>query len=120
MVSAVEVLAQHQINRWTQQWGCACDGDVKCDAQHQLDALKAAGFAVIRRPAPAPIPQHWHADCLGAWSADGNQEPVSAWPENPGGRGGVALPSGEFVTVDSARRLAAALLAAADAAEAQS
>lgn len=49
-MSAAEVLAQHQINQWAQHdgwWGCTCDGDVKCDAQHQLDALKAAGYAVV-------------------------------------------------------------------------
>lgn len=53
-MSAAEVLAQHQINQWAQHdgwWGCTCDGDVKCDGRHQLDALKAAGYAVVELPA---------------------------------------------------------------------
>ena len=52
-MSAAEVLAQHQINQWAQHdgwWGCTCDGDVKCDGAHQLDALKAAGYAILPPP----------------------------------------------------------------------
>lgn len=55
-MSAAEVLTQHQINQWAQHdgwWGCTCDGDVKCDGQHQLDALKAAGYAVVELPTVA-------------------------------------------------------------------
>lgn len=57
-MSAEDVLAEHQINQWAQHdgwWGCVCDGDVKCDPQHQLDALKAAGYSVVELAAtPAP------------------------------------------------------------------
>lgn len=54
-MSAAEVLAQHQADpSWRaghDGWqGCTCDPDVPCDAQHQLDALKAAHVAVVELP----------------------------------------------------------------------
>lgn len=111
MVSAVEVLARHQVNRWAQHdgwWGCTCDGDVRCDAQHQLDALKAAGYAVVKLDQAAIKAAHisygpganCEFDCCPPWIRDDDTEV-------------------EY-SVSEAREYAAALLAAADAAEAQS
>lgn len=85
-------------------------------AEVALAALKAARIAVVELPEQCVVPSHWSDDCLGAWEAiNYGADPVSAWP---GKRRGVALPDATFVSVDAARDLAAALLAAADAAEA--
>ncbi|QRY43155.1 hypothetical protein JVX93_21665 [Mycolicibacterium boenickei] len=81
-----------------------------------LAALKAARIAVVELPEPCPIPSRWGEDCLGAWEAiNYGADPVSAWPDR---RRGVALPDATFISNEAARDLAAALLAAADAAEA--
>lgn len=55
-MSAEEVLAQHRIDPHSWRaghdgwWGCTCDPDVACDADHQLEVLKAAGYAVVELP----------------------------------------------------------------------
>ena len=57
-MSAAEVLQLHQINDRAQHdgwWGCTCNGDVKCNGQHQVDALKAAGYAVVDLPKPTGV-----------------------------------------------------------------
>lgn len=88
--------------------------DAPIVARWILSALKAARIAVVKLPEPCAPPSYWGEDCIGAWEAIGyGPDPVSAWP----GQKQVALPDGMFITAIAARDLAAALLAAADAAE---
>lgn len=79
-----------------------------------VEALRDAGYAVVKLPDECIIPTGWGHDCLGAWPVTDFRDPVSAWP-----RCQVAMPDGDFITSDRARALAVALLAAANAAEAQ-
>jgi hypothetical protein len=132
-MSAAEVLAQHRLvtresSLHSNTYSCSCNDAGECamgvttnwrvHAGHQIDALKAAGYAVVELPSSCPQPQHWDEACLGAWEAiNYGADPVSAWPNNRGGRGSVALPDGSFISADAARDLAGAILAAADAAE---
>lgn len=83
------------------------------EAEVAVEALRGAGYAVVELPSECIIPTGWGHDCLGAWPVTDYRDCVSAWP-----RGEVALPDADFVTVEFARSFAAALLAAADAAEA--
>lgn len=92
--------------------GCGWRGDIDCHAAHQLDALKAAGYAVVKLPKQCIIPTGWGDDCLGAWPS-GQDDPVSAWPRRQ-----VATPDDKWLDPHDARELAAALMAAANAAEA--
>jgi hypothetical protein len=114
-VSAAEVLAEHEIGRE----GFCCNG---CDwslpahvavndgtehAAHVLDALEAAGYAVVGLP--DPVEGQWH-DPLFDWSV---------WPRRAyEGDTALSLECTLAASPDDARRFAAALLAAADAAEA--
>lgn len=84
-------------------------------ARIALEALKAAGYVVVELPRQCIVPTGWGDDCLGAWPASGWDDPVSAWPRRQ-----VATPDDKWIDPDDARSLAAALLAAANAAEAQS
>lgn len=77
-------------------------------AQGVLDALKAAGYAVIELPKRCPVPTPWGQDCLGAWPVTGDNEPVSAWPD-----GRVVTPDDKWMPAAEAQSLGAALLAAA-------
>lgn len=82
-----------------------------------LAALRANNIAVVELPSDTIIPTGWGDDCLGCWPAPGNGDPVSAWPLDVYHKGNVALSNGDFMSATDARALAAALLAAADAAE---
>lgn len=118
-MSAEQVLAQHQ-------WGtgaCICGKMVCCHddiAAHQIDALKAAGYAVVNLPEPDSEryegDEHEPAD-RDSWMVDAYE--VAVWYP-----GEVQInyygSSGEPVNTAIARDLAGALLAAIDAAEAQS
>lgn len=84
-------------------------------ARIALDALKAAGYAVVEVPRQCIVPTGWGDDCLGAWPASGWDDPVSAWPKRQ-----VATPDDKWLDPNDARSLAAALLAAAEVAESQS
>lgn len=83
------------------------------EAEVAVEALRGAGYAVVELPGQCIIPTGWGHDCLGAWPVTDFRDPVSAWPRRQ-----VAMPDGDFITLDRARALAVALLAAADAAEA--
>ncbi|QRZ05926.1 hypothetical protein [Mycolicibacterium austroafricanum] len=90
-------------------------------ARIALEALKAAGYAVVELPEAQP---RWDG-ALAAWKVE---QTWHGQPEEPGevsirrtdGRIGVNSVSMPVETPQNARNLAAALLAAADAAEAQS
>lgn len=116
-MTAAEVLAAHQIDQWAQHdgwWGCTCDGDVKCDGQHQLDALRAAGYAVVELPTPD------NENSL-AWSAfDLYEVSVNRPLLVQIGTDETDWVPGEPVAASVARAYGLALLAAADAAQAQS
>lgn len=91
----------------TEPYPDALAGDILHDLQQN-------GWAVVKLPEQVDPPEHWHRDLLGAWPAgevDEHDEPVSAWPD------GVALPDGTFIPPETARALAAALLAAANKAD---
>lgn len=127
-MSALEVLALHQ---WDMGEWCTCLCGAKFNrsrldellAAHQLDALKAAGYAVVELPKPD-----------GPLGFIGGEGTGLAWRRvaDPSAEaGGVATIAihdwyaGEFAaaisclrTPDDARWAAGALLAAADAAEA--
>lgn len=95
--------------------GPQADGGIYA-AECLLEAFADDRFAVVKLPEPSVIPASWDSACLGAWEAiNFGADPVSAWPDV---RRGVALPDGTFISAEAARDLAAALLAAADAAEA--
>jgi hypothetical protein len=106
-VTAAEVLALHQINEWAQHdgwWGCKCDGDVECNPQHQLDELLAAGHAVVELPKPVAsnrYGQKWATGFRSVWTLTG-----------PGDQGVLVGGIGPQPP-EVARRLAAAILAAA-------
>lgn len=78
-------------------------------ARHQLDALKAAGFAVVELPNPREV-----TVLKNAWWLDGDVTAVV-------GSGRVRCQLDDHrMSANEARELAVALLAAADAAEATS
>lgn len=79
--------------------------------------LSLPGIAIIALPPRSIIPSAWNKHCLGAWQGPAGEDPVSAWPTNRYDTDAVAMPGGDFITISDARALAAALLAAADAAE---
>ncbi|AQT78289.1 hypothetical protein B1R94_02130 [Mycolicibacterium litorale] len=78
-------------------------------------ALKAQRIAVVELPQDVIIPTGWGDDCLGAWPTTSETDPVSAWPGHQ-----VVTPDDRWMPSRDARSLEAALLAAADAAEAVS
>jgi len=80
-------------------------------AHGALEGLKYAGYAVVELPKQCKIPDEW-TGCLGAWSTTSAVEPVSAWPKRY-----VVTPDDTWLSIEDARSLAAALLAAADVAE---
>lgn len=120
-MSAAEVLAQHTAVEYVGDgvWWCRCK--TVHNPQHVLDALNAAGYAVVELPKPHenwdgsltawPVIQHW----LGRPDRNGE---VSIRPSD--GRISATSVSNPCSCAEDARSLAAALLAAADAAEAQS
>ena len=83
----------------------------KAHIEHQVEALQAAG-CLPKLPSQCIIPTGWGDECLGAWPTTSHVDPVSAWP-----KGQVATPDDQWMSPADARSLAAALLAAADAAE---
>lgn len=118
-MSAAEVLLSHQ---WRGEvLGCGCGWNwpeertyfcgeeervTKAHVAHQLDALRAAGYAVVELPKPDDD-SRWHIEDVGD---------ISTYP-----RGGVGIKNigNDLVVADcEARNLAAVLLAAAAAAEA--
>ncbi|GAS98840.1 ABC transporter, ATP-binding protein [Mycolicibacterium canariasense] len=104
-MTAAEVLAQHAI--------CSCGEwaeDLVEHSQHQLDALRAAGYAVIELPENAG---DWHVNDVGTVGVYLGESGVH--------HRGVSIRDVGLDLVTSAaeaRVFAAALLAAADAAEA--
>lgn len=118
-MTAAEVIASHWPNL-TGSCTCGTPADTRrLHAAHQLDALKAAGWVVVELPKPVTIPAGWRGEnCLGAWQGPDCEDPVSAWRHGRYDPDAIAMPGGDFISVDDARALAAALLAAADAAEA--
>lgn len=129
-MSAAEVLAKHR-----KLWSDGVASCAGCDwtgfgtltrtdlshAAHQLDALKAAGYEVVELPKPHenwdgsltawPVTQHWS----GRPDRDGE---VSIRPSD--GRISATSVSNPCSCAEDARSLAAALLAAANSAEATS
>lgn len=82
-------------------------------AEHVADVLLSLpGIAIVELPPETITPTGWGDDCLGAWPAAPGEDPVSAWP-----KGKIAMSGGDFISVPDAHALAAALLAAAQAAE---
>lgn len=77
-----------------------------------IGAIARAGYALVELPKRCIVPTGWGDDCLGAWPTTSHDEPASAWP-----KGQVATPDDEWMSPRDARSLAAALLAAAEAAE---
>lgn len=88
--------------------------------EHFADVVLALpGVAVVELPEQTNIPADWTL-CKAAWPTGGPYGPVSLWPSpsralDPDE---IAMPGGDWIPVDEARALAAALLAAADATEA--
>lgn len=82
------------------------------EAEAVIAALKASRYAVVELPRQCKVPDEW-AGSLGAWSTTSAVEPVSAWPKRY-----VVTPDDHWLNIEDARSLAAALLAAADVAEA--
>ena len=80
-------------------------------------AALTAGHAVVKLPRQCEIPSSWDAECLGAWQGPALKDPVSLWPRYQR-EPEIALPDGSFVSLQDARDLAGALLAALKAAEA--
>lgn len=72
-------------------------------------------YDVLKLPAPCDIPPGWDGDCLGAWQGPALKDPVSLWPRH-GSDPEIALPDGSFVSLQDARDLAGALVAALKAA----
>ncbi len=81
-------------------------------AKRVLSALQSGGYAVVKLPGQCIVPTGWGEDCLGAWPTTADDDPVSAWPKRQ-----VATPDDKWLNPADARSLAAALLAAAEAAE---
>lgn len=79
--------------------------------------MKQPKYVTVELPDETIIPTGWGMDCLGAWPAREGEDPVSAWPSGRYDQEAVAMPDGGFISIADARALAAALLAAADAAE---
>ncbi len=75
------------------------------------------GYDVVVLPGQCEIPSSWDAECLGAWQGPALKDPVSLWPRYQR-EPEIALPDGSFVSLQDARDLAGALLAALKAAEA--
>lgn len=69
-------------------------------------------YVMAMRPRDGAPPSHWRDECLGAWETGHDDQPVSAWPD-----GYIALPNGDFMSIDHGRRLAAAILTACERAE---
>lgn len=94
----------------------ALDGlDYEKVARGALDALKADRWAVVKLPESSSPPDKPNNDgymrCLGTWPC--GDSAVALWDDD----GGITIPDGQELSAADARELAAALLAAADAAE---
>ena len=82
-----------------------------------LEQLKSDRYELVQLPEQTIVPSGWDDTCVGCWPVNKKRpymDPVSAWP-NKGEE--VAMPNGDFISADEARRLAVALIAAANAAE---
>jgi hypothetical protein len=124
-VSAAEVLAAHHIDAFQPMRRCSCGSAIPWSVEHQLDALKAAGYAVVELPKPPPESHRWvdadgnpdwdaHADAALQCILDRLEDQY--WITIKDGL--IHLPyDGTGDTPMQARELAAALLAAADVAE---
>lgn len=117
-MSAAEVLAQHKTNRHSNGvdlWHeCTCNDGVRYydrdkHAQHQLDALKAAGYEVVE----LPDPDDKNNRPLWGVLVGGEPEDVYVRPS-----GEVVISGAAVLYDDESRRLGEVLLAANNATEA--
>ena len=72
-------------------------------------------YDVVTVARPCEIPASWDSECLGAWQGPALKDPVSLWPRHDRDPE-IALPDGSFVSLQDARDLAGALVAALKAA----
>lgn len=95
--------------------GCVGMGYAELAAEVERQKAELRARISVPRVPQCAIPSHWHDDCLGAWPVITGEDPVSAWPKRDQE---VADGDGDFMSIERARALAAALLNAAAAAEA--
>lgn len=111
--SAQDVIAKSLMRSWKNMHTNESGGYQRMLAQATLDALVAAGYAVVKLPEPDVGANTGRTGLIAGWDVDADC--LDVWDHEPG-LVHVAMED-DFCQPEHARRLAAALLAAAAYAE---